>query len=204
VHSGSKLLGNSNYNVAEDNSALGIGVNLNVYDLLISYAEISCCFGSKVNVTLCSDNALSEFKLCTVVGVNELTSTGACYVTGLTNGSCNADRTSVGKGYFNLACGTGRTKDRSLDRALRAYNGKLLCTSVLTGLAEVLLLGELVALAKENVNCLTAEVDVSCRCFNDKFFIIFFNNLLKYTLIFSIFCATMYFREIWTVKSPKF
>ena len=170
MHSGSKLLGNSYYNVTEDHGTLRVGVNLYVYDLLVSYAEIGCCFGSKVDVTLCSDNALGELKLCTCVGVNELASAGTCGITGLTNRSRNTDGTSIGKGYFNLACGTGGAKDGSLESALGAYNGKLLCASILTGLAEILLLGELIALTKEDVNCLTAEVDVSCRCFNDKFF----------------------------------
>ena len=166
MHCGSELLGNSYYDVAEDDRTLGVGVDLNGNDLLISYAEISGCFGSEVDVTLCGDNAFGELKLCTGLGVNELASTGACDVAGLTNGSSYADGTGVGEGYFNLACGTGRSEDGSLESALGAYYGKLLCASVLTGLAEILFLGELVALTEEDVNCLTAEVDVSCRGFN--------------------------------------
>ena len=109
MHCGSELLGNSNYNVAEDYGTLGIGVNLNVYDLLVSYAKVNCCLGSEVNVTLCSDNTLGKLKLCAGVGVNKLACAASCGVAGLTDGSYNADGTSVGKRYFNLACGTGTT-----------------------------------------------------------------------------------------------
>ena len=170
MHSGCELLGNSDYDVTEDGGTLGVGCYLYANDFLISYAKVGCCLGSEVNVALSCDNALGKLKLCAVVGVNELASAAACCIAGLADRSCDADRTGIGKRYFNLACGTGGSEDRSLDRALRTYNEKLLGASVLTGLAEVLFVGELIALAKENVNCLAGEVNVSCRGFNDELF----------------------------------
>ena len=123
-------------------------------------------------MTLCCNNALGELELCSGVGVNKLASASACDVTALTNGSYNADGTSVSERNLNLACRTSGAEDGCLDRALGAYNNELLVARVLTGLAEILLLGELIACTKEDVNCLTAKVDVSCRSFN--------NNLLHY------------------------
>jgi hypothetical protein len=121
-------------------------------------------------MTLCSDNALGKLKLCTGVRVNKLARATAGNVTGLTNGSGNADRTSVCKRNLNLACGSCGTENGCLKRALRAYNGKLLCTSVLTGLAKLLLHSELIALSEEYVNRFAAKMNVSCGGFNDNLF----------------------------------
>ena len=166
MHSGSELLGNSDYNVTEDGGTLGVGSDLYGNDLLICNAELSSCLGSKVNMTLSSDNALGELVLCTGLGVNELACAAALGIAGLTDGSGYADGTSVGKRDLNLSCGTGRTENGSLKSALRTDYYELLLACVLTGLAEILLLGELLALTEEYLECLAGYVNVSCGSFN--------------------------------------
>ena len=173
MHSGSEAGAYSYYNVTEDSSTLGGDLYGN--DLLISNAHLGCCLGSEVNMTLRSDNALGKLELLTVLGVNKLAGTAALDVTRLANGSGNADRTGIGKRNLNLAGISCRAKDRRLKRALGADYEKLLGTGILTGLAKLLLISKLIALTKEMINCLAAEMNVSCRGFN--------NNLFHFNLL---------------------
>ena len=163
MHSGGELLANSDNNVAKNCRTLGIDLDRN--DFLICNAKFCCCLGCEVDVTLCSDNALCKNVFCTCFRVYKLAALCSCDIATLTDKSANTDGTSVCKRKLNLACRTCRTKDGCLDAALRANNCKLFSACILTGLAEILFLGKLIACAKESVNCFSGEMNVSCRCF---------------------------------------
>ena len=160
VHSSSKLGAYADNNVAED-EASAVGVDLNGNDLLVSNA----CSGSEVDVTLCSDNAFSDFNF--TCGANELARAGTCNVTGFTNGSVYAEGTCVGEGDFNLSSRTGGTEDDYIGNGLLgAYNGNSFFASELTGLGQILLMGQGSAFTEENLDVFFGKMYVTGAGFN--------------------------------------
>lgn len=156
------------YYIAEDSASLG-SLYLYPYYLLVCNAELLSVSGSKVDMSLSNDNALADLYL--AAGTYELASAGVCNVSGLSYGSCDTDGTSVCSGKLYLSLGTYRTEDRNaLEVFLRTYDSNSLLAGELTGLRKVLLLGEFIALAEEYLKVLLSNVDVTCRCFNDKIF----------------------------------
>ena len=164
VHSSSELGAYANYNVTE-NGGSAFGFDLYGYDFLVSYVEFFCISGSDVDVTLCSDNAFSDFNF--TAGTYELACAGTCYVTGFTYGSVYAESTSVGEGDFNLSSRTCRTEDDYVcNGLLGANNGNALFASELTGLGEVLLVGEGCAFTEEDLDVFFRKMHVTCAGFN--------------------------------------
>ncbi len=164
VHSSRKLGAYANDYVAEDSCSVS-GFDLYGYDLLVGYAEFFSISGSDVDVTLCSDNTFSDLNL--TCRANELASAASCDVAGFTNGSVNAECTSVCERNLNLCSGTSRTEDDYVrDGLLRANNGNALFASKLTGLGEILLVCKSSALAEEDLNMFFREMHVTCAGFN--------------------------------------
>ena len=103
-------------------------------------------------------------------GAYQLTCARACYVARLANGCCYADRTCVGSRKLYLVSLAAGTEDRYVSQLfLRAYNGNSLFAGKLTRLRKILFLSKLVACAKKHLERFLSYVNVSCRCFNDKF-----------------------------------
>ena len=87
VHGGSELVAYADYNIAENETALGI--ESNAYDFFVGNAEVGSSFGSEMNMTLCGDNAFAYFIFS--CGTYELASAAACDISGLTAGCVNTD-----------------------------------------------------------------------------------------------------------------
>ena len=164
VHCSSKLGAYTNNNITE-NEASAVGVDLYGYDFLVSYACSFCVCGSEVDVTLCSDNAFSDFNF--ACRANELARTGASNVAGFTNRSGYAESTSVGEGDFNLGCGTRGTEDDYVGNGLLGTNyGYSFFASELTGLGEVLLVGKGCAFTEKDLDVFFRKMHVTCAGFN--------------------------------------
>ena len=173
VHSKSKLGGNANHNVVEDNGTGGVESYL--YDLLVGYAENLSISRGHMNVTLCNDNALVDGNL--AAGANQLYAGGVLDVAALVNGGNYAKCASVGEGYLNLIVRTAGTENAHLKRALGAYYLNLFLASELTGLAEILLVVKLSACAEESLKRLLSDVEMTSRGFYEKF--LFHNSSLS-------------------------
>ena len=164
MHCSRELGAYTDNNVAE-NEVSAVGVDLNGYDFLVSYACSFCIFGSEVDVTLRSDNTFSDFNF--TCGTYELASAGACNVTGFTNGSGYAESTSVGKGDFNLGCRTCGTEDDNIGNRLLGTNyGNSFFACELTGLGEVLLVGKGCAFTEKDLDVFFRKMHVACAGFN--------------------------------------
>jgi hypothetical protein len=121
-----------------------------------------------VNVTLCSDYALGELNL--TGRSNQLACAGAGYVAALTNGSLYTQGAGIGQRNFHLgsrSCGT--ENDYVSDGLLGAYNGNSLLAGELAGLAQILLVGEGVALTEQDFDMLLGEVHVTGGGFHQNF-----------------------------------
>jgi hypothetical protein len=118
-----------------------------------------------VDVTLCSDNAFNKVNL--AARTNELASGRACGVAAFTNGGIDSEGTSIGEGNLNLRCLTCGTENRYVGNGLLgAYDGNSFFASVLTGLAELLLIVKGCALAEEDRDVLLAKMYVTSGSFN--------------------------------------
>ena len=149
MHSCSEVSVYTNNDVIENEGTSCIKLNLN--NLLISNAECFCISGCEVDVSLCGDNALCKLNLS--ARTNELNAGSSCNVSALSYGSNETEGSCIGERKLNLSCGTnGSENDNVRNGLLRSFNGKTLLASELTGLAEVLLSGELIALAEEDIN----------------------------------------------------
>ena len=164
VHSSRKLGAYANYNIAE-NKASAVGVDLNGNDLLISNTYSFSICGSKVDVTLSSDNAFCDLNF--ACRTYELASTGARNITGFAYGCAYAESTCVGEGDLNLCSGTcGAKDDYTRNGFLGTNNGNAFFACELTGLGEVLLMGEGSAFAEKDLNVFFGKMHVACTCFN--------------------------------------
>ena len=164
VHSGSELGAYADNNIAED-EASAVGVDLDGYDFLVSNACSFSISGSEVDVTLCSDNAFSDFNF--TCGTNELARAGTCNVTGFTNGSVYAEGTCVGEGDFNLSSGTCGAEDDYIGNGLLGTNnGNSFFAGELTGLGQILLMGKGSAFTEENLDVFFGEMYVTGAGFN--------------------------------------
>ena len=84
-------------------------------------------------MSFCNDNALFELNF--AARSNELASARTCCISALSDRSCDADRTCVCCGKFNLICLSARSEDRNVSKGLlRAYYFNTLFSSVLTRL----------------------------------------------------------------------
>ena len=164
MHSSSELGAYAYNNVAED-AGTAVGVDLNGYDFLVSYACSFSVSGSEVDVALSSDNAFSDFNF--TCGAYELACAGTCNIAGFTYGSVYAEGTSVGKGDFNLGCRTCRTEDDYIGNGLLGANySNSFFTCELTGLGEVLLVGKGCAFAEKDLDVFFRKMHVACAGFN--------------------------------------
>ena len=165
VHCGGIAGGNADNNAVKNQGTSGVELNFN--DFLIGNAEISSSFGSKVNVSLCSD-----YTFCKSNGAartNESASAGALDIAGFTDGSFYADGSCIGKRNFNLRFLSCRAENGHFEFALFTFYGYFFFTSELTGLAEHFLYGELVACAEKNVDVFCGKMEMSCGSFNKNF-----------------------------------
>ena len=164
VHSAAEAGAYANNYTTQNCGAL-LGDDLNRNNFLVANAEIGCFFGSNVDVTLCSDNAFSKVNL--AARTNELASGRACGVAAFTNGSVDSEGTSIGERYLNLRCLTSGTENRYVGNGLLgAYDGNSFFASVLTGLAELLLVVKGCALAAEDRDVLFAKMYVTSGSFH--------------------------------------
>ena len=153
------------YNNVTENGGSAVGFDLYGYDFLVGYAEFFCISRGEVDVTLCCDNAFCDFNF--AAGTYELACAGTSYVTGFTYGCGYAEGTCVGEGDFNLGCRTCRTKDDYVrDGLLRANNGNAFFACELTGLGQILLVGESCAFAEQDLDVFFRKMYVTCAGFN--------------------------------------
>ena len=124
--------------------------------------------GSCVDVSLRCDNAALELNL--TLGANKLAGTAARNVAALSYGSGHAYRTGIGERKLNLILGTHGAKngDRR-EAALRADNGNALVARELAGLRELLLDGQLIALAEEDIKSFSGDMYMARGSFNKNF-----------------------------------
>ena len=154
VHCQSVFGMNTADNVIKNQGAL-VRNDLDLNNFLIDNAKINAVLGSEVDVALSYDNALGKLNF--ACGAYELACAGACENAGLTNGSSDAESTSVGSGNFHLSLAAAGAEDgNTLESALGAYDVNTLEASILTGLRKILLVGELCALAEQNLKILSA------------------------------------------------
>ena len=163
-------------NVVEDQSAL-IGDDLDLNDFLVFYAEIGAVLRSKVDVALCDDDAFGQLNL--ALGADKLAGAGTGQNTGFANGSGDTECTGVGRGNLDLGLLADRAEDRDiLKGALGADDVDTLKAGVLTGLGEVLLVGELSTLAEQGLEIGGADMNVA-RAGLYQNFILHWNFLLQ-------------------------
>ena len=121
-----------------------------------------------MDVALGGDNALGQLHL--ALGPYQLDSAGAVDVAGLPHQGVNPQGSGVGQGYLHLGSRTDRAKDRNAgDGLLRTYQIDLFVAGKLSGLGKLLLDGQLIAGAKQLFQVFLGNVDVTRRCFNNKF-----------------------------------
>ena len=136
-----------------------VGVDCNLDNLLVRNAECSSVVGRHMDVSLCDDNAFRDFDF--AARTDELAACRACNVTGFTDGSVNTEGSCVGKGKLNLRFGTSRTEDGdALDGLLGTDEGNAFFTSELAGLAQILLVGQLVTCTEKNFDVLFGEMSL--------------------------------------------
>jgi len=173
VHSSRKLGAYANNNITENQAAV-FACDLNANDLFISNAESSGIVGSEVDVTLSGDNAFAQLNF--TAGTNELACAGAGNITALTNGSFDTEGAGIGEGNLNLGSGTcGTENDHLGDGILGADNGNALFACELTGLGEILLMGELMTCTEEDGDMLLSQMYVAGRSLNENF--VFHGNM---------------------------
>ena len=166
VHSGSEGGLDTDNNVVEDGLA-AVGVDLNLDDLLVLNAELGSGLGSQVDVALCDDHTVVDGDL--TCGAAEGDAGGACNVAALTDGSSDAECASIGEGELDLGLGSGGAEDGHLESALGTNYFNLLFASELAGLAQILLVGQLVTLAEQSGKRFLGDVKVTGRGFNQNF-----------------------------------
>ena len=120
-----------------------------------------------MDVALCRDDALRYLYL--ALGAYELAAGGARYVAGLSYGSGHAELSGVGQRYLNLILGSFGTEDGHGHLASGTHNGDLFKAGELTGLGQILFVGELIALAVKHVESGSANVYVMSGCFYHDF-----------------------------------
>lgn len=175
VHCRSELRADAADDVAENRGA-GIVRDLNGHDLLVFDAELLSVSGGQVDMSLRDDYALGDVYL--ALRTDYLTSGAALDVAALAYGSVNAERSRVGEGDLDLCRGTCRTEDDYVrDLLLGSDEGHALLARELTGLGEILLMGESVSLAEEDFDVLIGEMDVSRGSFNKNLVIHFLKVL---------------------------
>ena len=175
MHCRSELRADAADDVAE-NCRAGIVRDLNGHDLLVLNAELLSVSGGQVDMSLRDDDSLGNLDLS--LRTDYLTSGAALDVAALAYGSVNAESSRVGEGDLDLCRRTRRTENDDIrDLLLRADESHALFARELTGLGEILLMGESVSLAEEDFDVLIGEMDVSRGSFNKNLVIHFLKVL---------------------------
>ena len=175
VHCRSELRADTAHDVAERGGAVVVR-DLYRHDLLVLNAELLSVGGGQVDMSLRDDYALGDVYL--ALRTDDLTSGAALDIAALAYGSVNAERSRVGEGDLDLSCRSCRAKDDDVrDLLLGSDEGHALFARELTGLGEVLLMGESVSLAEEDFDVLIGEMDVSRGSFNKNLVIHFLKVL---------------------------
>ena len=166
VHGGSELVAYADYNIAENETALGI--ESNAYDFLVGNAEVGGSFGREMNMTLCGDNTFAYFIFS--CGTYELAAGRACNIARFANRRTNTESSGIRESYLNLTSLSFRTEDYNICNLLfGTHNGYSLLAGILTGLTEGFLYSELIALAEKCLHSLCCKMNMSCRGFNQNF-----------------------------------
>ena len=156
VHCQSVLRADSDDDIAE-NERTAVRVDLDADYLLVLKTVFFGILGSCVYVSLRCDNAALELNL--TLGADKLACTAARNVAALSYGSGHAYRTSIGERKLNLILGThGAENGDRREAALRADNGNALVARELAGLRELLLDGQLIALAEEDIKSFSGDM----------------------------------------------
>ena len=161
------LRADSDDDIAE-NERTAVGVDLDADYLLIFKTVFLGILGSCVDVSLCRDNAALELNLS--LGADKLACAAACDIAALSDGSGHADGTGIGKRKLNLILGTHGTENGDCrEAALRTDNGNALVARELAGLRELLLDGQLIALAEEDIKSFSGDMYMARGSFNKNF-----------------------------------
>lgn len=175
MHCGSELRADAADDVAENRGA-GIVRDLNGHDLLVLDAELLSVSGGQVDMSLRDDDSLGNLDL--ALRTDYLTSGAPLDIAALAYGSLDAESSRVCEGDLDLCRRTRRTENDDIrDLLLRADESHALLARELTGLGEVLLMGESVSLAEEDFDVLIGEMDVSRGSFNKNLVIHFLKVL---------------------------
>lgn len=167
VHCQCILRADSDDDIAE-NERTAVGVDLDADYLLVLKTVFFGILGSCVDVSLRRDNA--ALKLYFALGADKLAGAAARNVAALSDRSGHAYRTGVGERNLNLILGTHGAEDGDCrEAALRSDNGNALVARKLAGLRELLLDGQLIALAEEDIKSFSGDMymraEVSTRTF---------------------------------------
>ena len=167
MHGGGVLVAYADNDITEYDLSAGAGADLDRNDLLVLKAVFLGGLGVKVDVTLCGDDALRDLDL--ALGAYELAAGGACHVAGLSDGSGHAELARVGQRNFNLILRTLGTEDRHGHLTSGADDRNLFKAGKLTGLGQILFVGQLIAFAVERVEGCSANMHVMCGGFYHNF-----------------------------------
>ena len=167
MHCQSVLRADSDDDIAE-NERTAVRVDLDADYLLVLKTVFFGILGSCVYVSLRCDNAALELYF--ALGADKLAGAAARNVAALSYGSGHAYRTGVGERNLNLILGTHGAEDGDRrEAALRADNGNALVARELAGLRELLLDGQLIALAEEDIKSFSGDMYMACGSFNKNF-----------------------------------
>ena len=167
MHCQSVLRADSDDDIAE-NERTAVRVNFDADYLLVFKTVFLGILGSCVDVSLRCDNAALELYF--ALGADKLAGAAARNVAALSYGSGHAYRTGVGERNLNLILGTHGAEDGDRrEAALRADNGNALVARELAGLRELLLDGQLIALAEEDIKSFSGDMYMACGSFNKNF-----------------------------------
>ena len=169
VHCEREFGADSDDDVVKDELS-AVGVDLDGDDLLILKAVFLGVLGGGVDVPLGGDDAALDLKL--ALGADQFAGAAALDIAALPDGCGNAYRAGVGERKLDLSCGADGAEDGDGgEAALGADDGYSLFAGELAGLGEILLFGQLIAFAEENIESLAADMDVAGGCFNENFFL---------------------------------
>ena len=167
VHCQRILRADSDDDIAE-NERTAVGVDLDADYLLVLKTVFLGILGSCVDVSLRCDNA--ALKLYFALGADKLAGAAARNVAALSDRSSHAYRTGVGERNLNLILGTHGAEDGDRREAtLRSDNGNTLVARELAGLRELLLDGQLIALAEEDIESFSGDMYMARGSFNKNF-----------------------------------
>ena len=160
MHGQGELIADPHHHVAEGQGPAVGGGDAHAHDVLIPQAHGRRVGGGHVDVPFGGDDALGQRDL--AFGAHQLAGGGAGHVAGFPDGGADADGPGVGEGQLDLGGGADRAQNgHAREGFLGADNVHPLLAGELSGLRQILFMGQGVALAEQGFQVFLGDVHVA-------------------------------------------